>query len=81
MQSMSSSLAAHELRLQPRAVLLQHLLGQGREELQHLEERSLLLDDAVDGGVAHFDGVGHGRFLSGPGCAKRRMVASPPLSA
>src|SRR5439155_12949160 len=51
--------AQHELvfrvekfRLQPRAVLVEHLLGQRREELQHLEERRLLLDDAMYRDVA-----------------------------
>ena len=59
--------AQHELvgsvekpRLQPSAVLLEKLLRQGGEEFQHVEERALLLDDAVDCEVAQLDLRGHG---------------------
>ena len=59
--------AQHELvgrvdkaRLQPGAVLLQQLLRQGGEELQHVEERPLLLDDAMNRKVAQLDLRGHG---------------------
>ena len=42
-------------RLQPAAVLVQKLFGDGREEFHRLEKRTLLLDNAVDGGVADLD--------------------------
>ena len=57
-------LRAHVLRLHPRAVLLEQLLCQDREERQDVEERSLLLHNLVDGDVAQFDRGGMGRFLA-----------------
>ncbi|MFI4870005.1 MAG: hypothetical protein ACHQDD_11770, partial [Steroidobacterales bacterium] len=46
---------ADEFRLQPAPVLFEQLFRQLREELQRLEERTLLLDDAVDRDVADFE--------------------------
>src|SRR5829696_7321024 len=47
------------LRLQPREVFLQHLIGQSREKRFQLEERRLLLDDAVNSYVAEFEARDH----------------------
>ena len=52
-----------EFRLQPGAVLVEQLLGQGREKFECLEERSLLLDDAVDREVAQLEPGSHGDLL------------------
>ncbi len=48
------------VRLQPVAVLRQHLRRQGGEELERVEQRPFLLDDAVDGEVAELEAFGHG---------------------
>jgi hypothetical protein len=41
--------------LQPPSILVEKLPRHGREKLHRLEERTLLLDDAVDRGAANFD--------------------------
>ncbi len=49
-----------ECRLQPGAVLLEELLGERREEFEDVEERPLLLDDGINGGVRKCDCRRHG---------------------
>ena len=44
-----------EFWLQPAPVLVEKLFCHGREKFQRLEERALLLDNAVDRGLADFD--------------------------
>src|SRR6185437_4808505 len=48
-------LGVEEARLQPAPVLVEKLFGDRREELRCDEERTLLLDDAVNRDVADFD--------------------------
>jgi hypothetical protein len=55
-------------RLEPGAIFLEQLLGQGREKVSCCEERSLLLNDAVDCDRPDLDLNGHGGFAVGCGC-------------
>ena len=41
--------------LQPPSILVEKFPCHGREKMHRLEERSLLLDDAVDRNAAYFD--------------------------
>ena len=61
------------LRLQPREVFLQHVIGQGREERLQLKERRLLLDNAVDSYVADLEALGHVRTPKS-GCSQGLMA-------
>jgi hypothetical protein len=47
-----------EFRLQPAPVLVEQLFGDIREKFHRLEERTLLLDNAVDRGAADLDSCG-----------------------
>jgi hypothetical protein len=57
-------LGVEEPGLQPSPVLVEKLLGDGREKLHRPEEWTLLLDDAVDRGIPDFDLGGHDRLHS-----------------
>ena len=57
-------LGVEEARPQPAAVLVEQLLGDGREERRGVEERPLLLDDAMDGAVPDLDFCRHGCLRS-----------------
>ena len=48
-------LSVEEPRLQPLSDLIEKRFRHGREELQRVEECTLLLDDTVDRGAADFD--------------------------
>src|SRR5216684_1777152 len=68
----------------PRAVLLELLLGQGRQELEERRKAVFLLDDAVDRHVVDAEGRWHLGSLSknpaGRLIVARRRTMTKPLS-
>src|SRR5262249_9582635 len=72
--------------LQPGAVLLEELLGERREEFEHVEERPLLLDDRINRDVLECDCRRHGDALlrlieiRQIACAYARCRQSQPFS-
>src|SRR5206468_5525665 len=70
------ALGIDECRLQPRAILVEKLLGQLREKRQRLEEGPLLLDNWVDRDVIKRQRHSHVDTSLEPA---RRFIAIPPL--
>jgi hypothetical protein len=72
-----------EFRLQPGAVLVEQLLGQGWKESHGLEECPFLLDDGVNGDVVERDRHRRASLavadVNGPTCPRKRYRHSRHL--
>src|SRR5438874_10533667 len=74
-----ASVAGVAGRRQPRQILLERLLRQGRQEFEHRRKALLLLDDAVDRHVA--DSKARAHPWSPDKAMSRRILERPPSAS